>query len=201
MPPAAGAPAASAPTAGAARRHGAPGAASPSAQPQAGGKTNWLVGRRGAVMGKTFHIGERRVTLGRGVGNFVQVVDDQVSRVHCQLFGGPAGLTIKDMASKTGTVVNGQKIDEYILQNGDQIEIGDSILEYWLHGAFTQNDALEKKESGEDAKMATQAVDLAGDMKQVAAKAVQAHGGDVRAAAASLGVSAEFLMQVLDTKR
>ncbi len=195
-------PAAAPPAAAAGRQGARHGAFAQSAAPPSdtAGKVHWLIGRTGDVAGKTFHIGSRTVTMGRGVSNFVQVVDDRVSRVHCQIASGPDGLRVKDLDSKTGTLINGEPLPEgYILQTGDQIKIGDVVLEYWYQGDFDHNAALDKKESGAEARMATQAVDLAGNMKQTASRALAQHNGDIKKAAASLGVSPEFLMQLLNS--
>jgi hypothetical protein len=179
-------------------RHGS--FAQPSPAAESASKVHWLVGRSGDVAGKTFHIGQRTVTMGRGVSNFVQVVDDRVSRVHCQIVSSPEGVRVKDLDSTTGTLLNGEPIqDAVILQTGDQLRIGDAVLEYWYQGDFEHNAALDKKESGADARMATQAVDLAGNMKQTASRALAQHNGDIKKAAESLGVSPEFLMQLLNS--
>ena len=60
-------------------------------------KYNWLIGRKGSVEGKTFHVGKRVGTIGRGLGNFIQLTDQNASKVHAQFRGAASGMQIKDM--------------------------------------------------------------------------------------------------------
>ena len=55
--------------------------------------------------------------------------DRRVSRVHATLHRGPTGtLRIVDESSRNGTLVNGRRVSEALLADGDVITIGDSYL-------------------------------------------------------------------------
>ena len=82
-----------------------------------------------------FKVSKRIINLGRSVDNDVVLEDDAVSRHHACLIQTGAGFTIKDRSSN-GTQVNGEFIDQAILNPGDAIEIGRSTLEL-------QEDGLE----------------------------------------------------------
>ena len=47
-----------------------------------------------------------------------------ISRRHCQINQDQNLLTIRDLGSRNGTIVNGQKIDETQLKPGDSVSIG-----------------------------------------------------------------------------
>ena len=164
-------------------------------------KLNWLVGRAGSVDGKTYHIGTRTVTIGRGVSNFVQITDNAASRVHCQLVPLPYGLELKDMGSRNGTKVNGKRINEMsVLKDGDQLQIGEVILEYQRQATFRHNAGLERKESDTRAMKQTMMGNTM-SVPELAQKAIDEHNGDLKAAAASMGITPELLVNMLEGKK
>jgi pSer/pThr/pTyr-binding forkhead associated (FHA) protein len=67
--------------------------------------------------------GGRAVTLGKTASNDITIdTDPTVSRLHAVLEYFPAGWCIRDLASRNGTFVNGQRVlGERRLQNGDEI--------------------------------------------------------------------------------
>lgn len=162
-------------------------------------RLNWLVGRAGDVEGKTFHVGTRTVTIGRGVSNFIQTTDANASRVHCQIVPLPYGLEIKDMGSRNGTKVNGERIETTVMKDGDRLQIGEVVLEYQRQAAFTHNDALEGKRTDPSAMKATM-MGGAMNVQQLAQQALEEHDGDVKAAAASMGIEPALFLQMLEKK-
>jgi hypothetical protein len=69
--------------------------------------------------------------VGRGTGADVQVADTGVSRRHGELILQPSGQhTYRDLGSTNGTKVNGSKVHEVPLVDGDRLEIGRSMLIY-----------------------------------------------------------------------
>ncbi len=78
------------------------------------------------------------VILGREIGADVRVNDSLVSRRHAMIItstdpvSGGAVYTIRDFGSRNGTLLNGERIREETLQNGDKISIGDHILRFDL---------------------------------------------------------------------
>ncbi|GAA4346392.1 hypothetical protein GCM10023165_30990 [Variovorax defluvii] len=67
---------------------------------------------------------DKETTIGRASGADVVIDSDQVSRMHAQITVGPAFVTIKDLGSRNGTFVNGERIDSQVLAHGDNIRIG-----------------------------------------------------------------------------
>ena len=78
------------------------------------------------------------VILGRALGADVRINDAKVSRKHAKIttvFNPERQATeyvLTDFGAKNGTYLNGQKIDQETLQNGDKITIGEHILRFDL---------------------------------------------------------------------
>jgi signal transduction histidine kinase/pSer/pThr/pTyr-binding forkhead associated (FHA) protein len=90
-----------------------------------------LIVIKGADEGKQFELTEPVLALGRDATNQVRLHDTEVSRRHAefrQIEGGQYQLV--DVGSANGTFVNNQPAKEAVLQSGDQIRIGQSILVY-----------------------------------------------------------------------
>ncbi len=111
-------------------------------------KKNWLVGRTGNLIHRTYYIGQRTITIGRGVSNPIQVGNGKASRVHCRIETVVKGIQIVDMNSANGTMVNGRVIQRHFLKHGDEIHVGDDIFVYHERGNFSQDDTLGAKAGG-----------------------------------------------------
>ena len=65
-----------------------------------------------------------RLVVGRSPEVEVQLPNDTVSRAHAEFFVDPFGRWwIRDLGSRNGTLVNGEAIDEHLLEPGDTIQI------------------------------------------------------------------------------
>ena len=85
----------------------------------------------GPNKGSYYPLGQRPNVIGRTEANPIQVLDDRVSRKHMQIYYGRDSQRYYalDMKSKHGTFINSRRIDkETTLTDGDQIQIGDTIL-------------------------------------------------------------------------
>lgn len=71
-----------------------------------------------------FHLGDGVTAIGRGDQNDVQIVKPGISRKHAVLERTPDGYLLRDLESNNGTWVNGERITERVLENGDVVEIG-----------------------------------------------------------------------------
>jgi DNA-binding NarL/FixJ family response regulator len=71
-----------------------------------------------------------RITIGSHQSNEVVLTGDRtVSRLHAVLEAFPAGWSLRDMGSRNGTFVNGQKLlGERVLGPGDEVRIGKTRL-------------------------------------------------------------------------
>ena len=150
-------------------------------------KRHWLLGISGHNAGKTYHIGERTVTMGRGSSNFVQVDDTRASRVQCQLLGGVDGAMVRDMDSANGTFVNGEQVTEVMLNDGDELMVGSSTFLYRSHGDFPSDLALAKKNISEMSFRST-VTSSETAFHQAVRDMVEQCGGDKQKAAEQLGL-------------
>ena len=75
------------------------------------------------------------LVLGRDPGSTgVKVADPRCSRRHASITASPDGFHVKDMGSKNGTFVNGDRIMEAVLKPGDHLRIGHAEFGYCIQG-------------------------------------------------------------------
>jgi Protein of unknown function (DUF3662)/FHA domain len=87
--------------------------------------------RAALVLAGTRHEVERPVlTLGRARECDIVVDDPSVSRRHAELRRGPGGFTLVDLSSTNGTQVNGKKIGQAEVADGDRIMLGQTELRF-----------------------------------------------------------------------
>lgn len=83
--------------------------------------------------GSTYEIERRRTTLGRINTSDIVLDDSLVSRQHAQIIFEGIDFILIDNLSLNGTLVNGQKIDERRLNDGDRIQIGARVFVFESH--------------------------------------------------------------------
>ena len=81
-----------------------------------------------------FELGAPLIAIGRAADNDVILDDPQVSRHHCQLKLQHGAYAFVDLQSRNGSTVNGQRVEEVALGAGDLIRIGNTAIEFRLHG-------------------------------------------------------------------
>lgn len=88
-----------------------------------------LVVRQGKEQGKTFELRKDRMTVGRSRESDIFLEDLAVSRLHTTIVQDGAGrYLLRDEGSANGTYVNQQRVNEQILEEGDEIQVGQTIL-------------------------------------------------------------------------
>src|SRR5437660_1488643 len=85
---------------------------------------------RGARTGAVILLGADELTVGRGWDNDVVLPDISVSRRHSLLRRHGAGYLLLDLGSGNGTRVNGWMVAKARLRNGDEIALGDSVVQF-----------------------------------------------------------------------
>jgi pSer/pThr/pTyr-binding forkhead associated (FHA) protein len=89
---------------------------------------------------------DQRLTIGRVEGDLV--LDDKgISRKHCEIVKGEGGFLLRDLGSSNGTLVNGEKVSERRLADGDKIRLGAVTLSF----LESDSDAAVRFTAGEHA--------------------------------------------------
>jgi hypothetical protein len=87
----------------------------------------------GDYKGKVFALDEEVVRIGRGADNQIRLsLDSRVSRNHARVERRGAGFVLVDNGSFNGSFVNGKRIREQALSEGDEILIGQTRMVFKL---------------------------------------------------------------------
>jgi pSer/pThr/pTyr-binding forkhead associated (FHA) protein len=81
------------------------------------------------------------IKVGKLSSSHLRLDDDSVSRMHAVIeVSGPGSISIIDLGSTKGTVVNGQKVNKANLQDGDLVVLGDIRIELSVGDASAGED-------------------------------------------------------------
>ncbi len=72
------------------------------------------------------------MSFGRAESSTVTIRDAKVSRQHAQIQQQGNEYILVDLNSSNGTFVNGERIEEHVLSNGDELMIGDCIMQFQM---------------------------------------------------------------------
>jgi tetratricopeptide (TPR) repeat protein len=73
---------------------------------------------------------EGSIVIGRHQSCDLAIRSSKASRRHAEIAKSGDGYRLYDLASTNGTFVNGERVEERLLQQGDRIEIGDAIITF-----------------------------------------------------------------------
>ena len=86
------------------------------------GSNSWsLVAETGPERGQVIPLGER-VEIGRALECDISILEPSLSRKHAELEIEGNTLIIRDLGSANGIWVNGERVDEIQLKNGDKLQ-------------------------------------------------------------------------------
>ncbi len=83
-----------------------------------------LVMRSGERSGERFALTAERLEIGRNPECSVCLDDVTVSRRHAEIRSHDNHSVVTDLGSLNGTYVNQERVEEVVLQNGDELQIG-----------------------------------------------------------------------------
>ncbi|HLF99355.1 MAG TPA: DUF3662 and FHA domain-containing protein [Acidimicrobiia bacterium] len=87
-----------------------------------------LVGSLVLPSGERVSLGDQTTLVGRVDECTVTLDDPKVSRRHAEIRPAGDAYRLIDLSSTNGTEVNGRKVSDQVLTDGDRIRIGDSVL-------------------------------------------------------------------------
>ena len=99
----------------------------------------YLVVLAGSSMGEMFKLGRERMVIGRGAGADIRMLDDGVSREHCEILREDGKVFVHDLGSTNGTFCRGARVDRHELSDGDKILVGTgTVLKFTYHDSIDE---------------------------------------------------------------
>jgi pSer/pThr/pTyr-binding forkhead associated (FHA) protein len=92
--------------------------------------------------------------IGRQDDCQLRIPSAQISRHHCEIMTGGAGVRIRDLGSSNGTFVNGQRVEDAELRAGDVIAVGSMLFVVRIDGqpaAINPEDLTQRVRSAANA--------------------------------------------------
>jgi len=83
---------------------------------------------------RSFSLPRDVTVIGRKEDCDVRIPLGEVSRKHCRLVTEGESLRLEDMGSSNGTYLNGQRVQEVIVQAGDALQVGSVVFVVQIDG-------------------------------------------------------------------
>jgi transcriptional regulator with GAF, ATPase, and Fis domain len=111
-----------------------------------------LIALLGPLRGRNFDLSGKKNVIGRLTSNAICIPDQSVSRQHCVLEAEGDRVTLRDLDSRNGTLVNGIPVMNRPLEDGDLIEVGDSQFLFVLgrSQSAVQTSSVTMRDSAHD---------------------------------------------------
>ena len=94
--------------------------------------TAWLEGISGNHRGMRFPLTKRDILIGRSQACDLRISVQNVSRQHAKIRFAEGKYYLQDQNSSLGTLLNGRPVQASVINDGDQITIGDAIFRFNL---------------------------------------------------------------------
>ena len=99
----------------------------------------YLIVLAGSAMGEMFKIARPQTIIGRGQTAHVRMMDDGISREHCEIQIEGDSMILHDLGSTNGTFCRGVRVDRHVLEDGDKILVGSStVLKFTYHDSLDE---------------------------------------------------------------
>jgi hypothetical protein len=79
---------------------------------------------------RVYELTMTRTVIGRGEQADIRLDDTKASRKHASILYSGSEFRVRDEGSGNGTLLNGSKVVEYALRDGDELLVGDSLLRF-----------------------------------------------------------------------
>ncbi|MEM6533313.1 MAG: GGDEF domain-containing protein [Myxococcota bacterium] len=111
-----------------------------------GTRTAYFVVIAGAEAGRMYKVDADELLIGRAMEAGVRIVDDGVSRRHARVTrDGNGTITVIDLGSTNGTYVNGDRVQQQPLTDGDKIQIGTTTILKFSYQDSVEEDFLRRQ--------------------------------------------------------
>ena len=108
----------------------------------------YLIVLAGSSVGEMFKLGRERVVIGRGPTADVRMIDEGVSREHCEVIRRADRMVLRDLRSTNGTFCRGLRVEEHELADGDKILVGSgTVLKFTYHDKLDEDFQRQMLES------------------------------------------------------
>jgi two-component system, NtrC family, sensor kinase len=97
----------------------------------------------GGQVGKKFIVKHRPLAGGRHPSQEIQLLDAEVSRRHFLISIVGEDHLITESQAANGLFINGKKVKEHNLQDGDEIRVGGTVLVYSRRDEAEQTDEVQ----------------------------------------------------------
>lgn len=121
------------------------------------------------------------LTIGRHESNRLILDDNMASRFHCVIEKGAEGYILRDLQSRNGTLLNGQRVMNSALKTGDVIAIGAVNMTVVIHAV---SKTLAGAKGNVAAGNAVSAADAVDEIEEIALDDLEVIGSAPEAAAA-----------------
>ena len=99
----------------------------------------YLIVLAGSAMGEMYKIASPQTIIGRGQTAHVRMMDDGISREHCEIQVEGDKMILHDLGSTNGTFCRGLRVDRHELEDGDKILVGSStVLKFTYHDSLDE---------------------------------------------------------------
>jgi len=83
----------------------------------------------GPLKGQTWTSSEARSGLGSHPSNACVLADSSISRFHCELLVEAAGLRVRDLESRNGTLLDGVRVADAYAKSGSSLRLGHTVAQ------------------------------------------------------------------------
>jgi two-component system, cell cycle response regulator len=99
----------------------------------------YLIVLAGSAMGEMYKLTRKQTIIGRGQAAHIRMMDEGVSREHCEIQVEGEDIILHDLGSTNGTFCRGLRVDRHVLEDGDKILVGSStVLKFTYHDSLDE---------------------------------------------------------------
>ena len=108
----------------------------------------YLIVLAGSSVGEMHKLNRPRTVIGRGPGAEIRILDEGVSREHCEVVREGSTVTLRDLRSTNGTFCRGAAVQTLELSDGDKILVGSgTVLKFTYHDKLDEDFQRQMLES------------------------------------------------------